>query len=186
MPEHVDTARQHGGFTAAVGDARALAEPDDSADAVLLLGPLYHLMGRDERTTAIAQAARVCRPGGPVIAAAIGRYTALLDWCATGELSEATLAKLRPVLATGEHDPTLGFTTAYFHTADELADEMRSAGPRDVEVLGVEGPAWMALDAAGMDKFDDYVGSALRLARTVETDPALIATSAHLLAVGRA
>src|SRR5262252_481613 len=46
---HVDQARQAAGadpvarFTAALGDARELAEPDASQDAVLMFGPLYHL-----------------------------------------------------------------------------------------------------------------------------------------------
>ena len=46
VPLHVEQARQAaaagpaGGFIAAVGDARTLAEPDRSQDAVLLFGPL--------------------------------------------------------------------------------------------------------------------------------------------------
>src|SRR5262245_12344090 len=48
VPLHVDQARQAGAdpaarFTAALGDAREIAEPDASQDAVLLFGPLYHL-----------------------------------------------------------------------------------------------------------------------------------------------
>jgi 2-polyprenyl-3-methyl-5-hydroxy-6-metoxy-1,4-benzoquinol methylase len=45
LPLHVEQAREAAGegppaFTAAVGDARALSEPDQSHDAVLLFGPL--------------------------------------------------------------------------------------------------------------------------------------------------
>src|ERR1700722_17107981 len=46
----------------AVGDARALDLPDASADAVLLLGPLYHLSGRADRIAAVREAARFCGP----------------------------------------------------------------------------------------------------------------------------
>jgi ubiquinone/menaquinone biosynthesis C-methylase UbiE len=184
VPLHVDTALAYGTFSAAVGDARDLDAGDETCDAVLLLGPLYHLVSADDRLTALSEARRVTRPGGAVVAAAIGRYMALLDWCAAGELSEETLAKLLPVIATGRHDPSLGFTDAYFHTADELAGELREAGLRDVQVVGIEGPAWIAADAAGVDRFDEYVESAVRCARAVETDPALLASSAHLLAVG--
>jgi hypothetical protein len=35
--------------SARVGDARQLDEPDGSADAVLLMGPLYHLTEREDR-----------------------------------------------------------------------------------------------------------------------------------------
>ncbi|MEU6698964.1 class I SAM-dependent methyltransferase [Pseudonocardia sp. NPDC046786] len=48
VPEHVEQARSAGTFTAALGDAVELAEPDHSYDAVLLLGPLYHLRRRSE------------------------------------------------------------------------------------------------------------------------------------------
>jgi ubiquinone/menaquinone biosynthesis C-methylase UbiE len=47
----------------AVGDARALNLPDESVEAVLLLGPLYHLARRQDRLTALRSARRVVRPG---------------------------------------------------------------------------------------------------------------------------
>jgi SAM-dependent methyltransferase len=139
VPEHVRSARAYGTFTAAEGDARRLHEPDASADAVLMLGPLYHLTSPGDRLAALREAYRVLRPGGVVLAAAIGRYMALLDWAATGGLTESIAAKLKPVVATGTHDPSLGFTTAHFHLPDELRDEVTTAGFADVSVLGIEG-----------------------------------------------
>jgi ubiquinone/menaquinone biosynthesis C-methylase UbiE len=58
-PLHVEQAREHGTFEAVLGDARELDEPDESVDAVLLLGPLYHLTDRDDRVRALAEARRV-------------------------------------------------------------------------------------------------------------------------------
>ena len=69
VPLHVEQASARGGFTARLGDARALPQPDDSFDAVLLLGPMYHLTDRAERVLAFTEAARVTRPGGLVLAA---------------------------------------------------------------------------------------------------------------------
>src|SRR5665213_1336718 len=43
VDHHVAAAREIGTFRAREGDARSLIEADDSVDAVLLLGPLYHL-----------------------------------------------------------------------------------------------------------------------------------------------
>src|SRR4051794_9676082 len=54
-----------------VGDARELPFPDASMDAVLLLGPLYHLSEPADRLQALAEARRVCRSGGVIIAAGI-------------------------------------------------------------------------------------------------------------------
>jgi len=77
VPGHVRAAAEHGLVTAEVGDARWLTQADASVDAVLLLGPLYHLVGRAERIAALAEARRVLRPGGVLLAAAIGRFMAV-------------------------------------------------------------------------------------------------------------
>ncbi len=58
----------------AVADARHLDLPDASVDAVLLLGPLYHLYERADRLQALREARRIARPGAPVFAAAISRW----------------------------------------------------------------------------------------------------------------
>ncbi len=112
--EHVRAAAEHGLVTAEVGDARRLMQADASVDAVLLLGPLYHLVSRGERVSALVEARRVLRPGGVLLAAAIGRFMAVLDWAHSGGLTAYVAAKLVPVLSTGVHDPTLVFTDAFF------------------------------------------------------------------------
>jgi len=53
--------------------------PDACCDAVLLLGPLYHLGDPRERHTAIAEAARVLHVGGVVCAAGINRLAFFRD-----------------------------------------------------------------------------------------------------------
>ncbi len=53
--------------------------PDHSFDAVLLMGPLYHLLTEAERRTALAEARRVLRSGGPLFAAFITRWAAHRD-----------------------------------------------------------------------------------------------------------
>jgi ubiquinone/menaquinone biosynthesis C-methylase UbiE len=63
----------------AVGDARHLLRPDASAEAVLVMGPLYHLTDAAERQLAFREAARVLGAGGVLVAAAISRYASALD-----------------------------------------------------------------------------------------------------------
>ncbi|HEU5430890.1 MAG TPA: class I SAM-dependent methyltransferase, partial [Thermomicrobiales bacterium] len=94
MPLHVAQAQAAAAaqpdapFAATLGDARALAQPDASADAVLLLGPLYHLIERADRVQALREARRVARPDGVVIAAAISRFASLLDGMQAGWLDD--------------------------------------------------------------------------------------------------
>ena len=100
--------------------------PDASADAVLLLGPLYHLTDRADRLAAWREARRVVVPGGVVIAMAISRFASLFDGLAQSYLFDpAFRAIVTQDLATGVHENPTGdprwFTTAYFHRPEELA-----------------------------------------------------------------
>ncbi len=94
VPLHVEQARQAAGadpaasFTAALGDARELAEPDESQDAVLLFGPLYHLTGTAHCRQALAEARRVLAPGGRLLAMAVCRFASLLDGLYEGWLDD--------------------------------------------------------------------------------------------------
>jgi SAM-dependent methyltransferase len=62
---HVEqaTTASEGRFTTALGDARDLPDDDSSRDAVLMLGPLYHLTDRTDRIRALEEGRRVLRPG---------------------------------------------------------------------------------------------------------------------------
>ncbi|HEV7534979.1 MAG TPA: tyrosine-type recombinase/integrase [Acidimicrobiia bacterium] len=80
IPLHVEQATAaHPRVTGEVGDARHLQQESGSVDAILLMGPLYHLVERPERLRALAEAKRVLRPGGVLLAAAISRFAELLD-----------------------------------------------------------------------------------------------------------
>ncbi len=186
MPLHVEQATELAGgrFSAVVGDARSLEESDGSWDAVLLLGPLYHLLEREERLAALREARRVLRPGGVLAAAAISRFASLLDGFLRGLLDEAGWAVVEADLERGEHRPVGRrvelFTTAYFHRPDELQGEVEDAGFVLDALFGVEGPGWSRPDSP----VDEHVfETLLRMARAVEQEPAIIGASAHLLAV---
>jgi ubiquinone/menaquinone biosynthesis C-methylase UbiE len=173
-----------------VGDARALPYDGDSADAVLVMGPLYHLTSRADRVTALAEARRVLVPGGVVAVAAISRFASALDGLARGLASDPAFVRMRDRdLVDGQHrndTPRADyFTTAYFHRPDELVGELAEAGFLDAGVMGVEGPAWLVADFDA--RWGDPVlrGDMMAVARALETEPAMLGVSAHLLGVGR-
>jgi len=180
LPEHVDQAFAVGTFAAEVGDARELGQADGSVDAVLLLGPLYHLVEREDRSQALAEAHRVLRPGGVLFAGAVNATASLLDGVVRGWLEdERFVAIVRQDLATGQHrNPDRvpeWFTTTFFHRPDELRAELEAAGFAVEELLGVEGPGWMVGEPP----------ASLVAAELADPYPELLALSAHLLAVGR-
>jgi SAM-dependent methyltransferase len=184
---HVEHAQRRaaGRFDAEEGDARSLAEPDKAYAVVLLLGPLYHLVERADRLRALREARRVLRERGLLAAAAISRFGPLLDALARETFDERMWAFVERTLMGGRHIPVAAddlFTTAYFHLPDELRGELQEAGFRLEGLFGIEGPAWLRLES--LDESEGFE-TAMRVARAVETAPAVIGTSAHLLAVAR-
>ena len=164
--------------------------PDESTDAVLLLGPLYHLIDRADRLQALGHARRVCRPGGVVIAAAISRFASTLDGMRAGYLEDPVFANLADGdRRDGRHlnptsDPAY-FTTAFFHRPEELAAECVDAGLVHEATLAVEGPAWLLPDLD--TRMSDEARRAVLLVALaqIESEPALLGASAHLLVVAR-
>jgi ubiquinone/menaquinone biosynthesis C-methylase UbiE len=176
--------------SAEVGDARALRLPDASADAVLLLGPLYHLPERAERLQALAEARRVCRRGGVIIAAAISRFASTLDGLRGGYLEDPAFAAVAAGdRQDGRHRNPTGdpayFTTAYFHRPEDLAAECSAADLAHEATLAVEGAAWLLpdLDARLADQRRRAV--LLTALAAIEAEPALLGVSAHLLVMAR-
>jgi SAM-dependent methyltransferase len=186
-PLHVQQALElaDGRFEAVEGDARALEEPDASYDVVLLLGPLYHLLERPERSAALGEAHRVLRPGGLLAAAGISRFASLLDGLLRDLLDDEGWALVQRGLADGRHLPegdSALFTTAYFHRPEELRAEVEDAGFAVEGFFGVEGPGWLRAESLDDQRvFEDIV----RVARAVEQEPAIIGASAHFLAIAR-
>ena len=153
---------------------------------MLLFGPLYHLTEATDRRQALAEAGRVLRPGGRLLAMAVSRFASLLDGLYQGWLGDPVF---RPIvdqdLADGQHrnpDPVGRpefFTTAYFHTPDGLAAELERAGFTGVTIYGVEGPGWPLRQDWADEQRREHV---LFAARSVETQPSLTGFSHHLIA----
>jgi ubiquinone/menaquinone biosynthesis C-methylase UbiE len=176
---------------AEIADARGLDAPDASVDAVLLLGPLYHLPDAGDRRRALSEARRVLRPGGVVAVAGISRFASSIDGLVKGHLREEAFERIVEAdLREGVHcnpDPIARpewFTTAFFHRPDELAEEVRAAGFALDAVVAIEGIGAFLPDAG--EWLDDPVlrGRLMRAISRVEAEPALVGASPHLLAIG--
>jgi ubiquinone/menaquinone biosynthesis C-methylase UbiE len=178
VPQHVEQARARG-VDAQTGDARALPFGDDAADAVLVLGPLYHLPVAADRALALAEAVRCAAPGAPVVVAAMSRWAKPVVKTVRGELGDpAVRGYLLRVMAHGRDPEGDAFDlVSYNHDPDELRAELVAAGLTDVQVLGIEGPlgAQARLDASLAD-------TAVTAARIAEARAPHL--SIHLLARG--
>ena len=162
--------------------------PDDHFDAVLLMGPLYHLLEQEERLQALREARRVVRPGGPIFAAFISRYAAHLDCIAHyPERLFETPEVYAQILDQGKHAPELsaeGSFMGYLVHPTEVAPLCREAGLELEALVGVEGLVSgheTAVNALEREAWERWVEVNLRIAR----DPTVHGTVSHLLAVAR-
>ena len=193
-PRHINqvqSALGSKGVTAEVGDARQLKLPSASFDAALMLGPMYHLTERADRLQALREAARIVRSGGLVAVAAISRFASLFDGLARGFLFDPEFREIvERDLREGQHRNPLNrphwFTTAYFHRPEELRSEAEEVGLRVRELVGLEGLAGWMPHLRELWQTEHGRAAILWSARAVESEPALLGLSGHLLLVADA
>ena len=192
IADHVARAAEYPGVTAAVGDARALDEADGTADAVLMLGPLYHLTDRDDRVQAWREAGRVARPGAPIVAATISRFANFFVAFSCGYATDADFQRiLRRNLADGHHVNVSAdrrwFATAYFHRPEEMPAEVADAGLTFDRSVAVESSVTLAVEALDAVLADPAsTASLLDRLRDIEGEPSLHGASDHLLTIAHA
>lgn len=197
VPKHIEQARAASArqpdvplASAELGDARKLSQRDAAADALLLLGPLYHLVEREDRLACLREAHRVLRPGGIVWGAVISHFASLLDSLSHGFFDDPAFA---PILARdleeGQHRNSTGnplyFTDACFHRPEELSDEFRSVGFHVVELVAIEGPGWLACDFDRLWNDPPQRERLLATTRKVEKESSVLGASAHIMCVAR-
>jgi ubiquinone/menaquinone biosynthesis C-methylase UbiE len=179
-----------------VADARSINRSDKSADAILLFGPLYHIVEYDERQLALKECYRLLKPGGLLFTAAITRYSTSL-WAATTYGTENCLLDepafcemVEHEIKTGRHikNPSsayAGIGRSYFHLPDELRAEIEASGFNDTEVRGVIGPAWLIPDLDNVWKDEKKRESIMQLARLYEKEESIMGLSTHLLGISK-
>ena len=182
-------------YIAEVGDARKLNVESSTCDAVLLMGPLYHLINLSDRMTVLSEAYRVLKPGGLLFAAGISKFSS-----ATWALSvygngvdfiddDVYMDMLKREMSTGEHIRPATYpriiADAYFHTPDGLCSELVSGGFSVVGKHAVEGCVWFTPDLNGKWEDPDRRARLLEIIHASETDDSMMGISPHFLIVGK-
>ena len=172
---------------AAVADARSIPREDASADAILLFGPLYHIVEREERARCLAECRRLLKPGGKLFPANITcfstalKYTECYDWRPVLDDEDAYRA-IESTVRTGHYTGN-EIGRVYFHRPEELRAEVAAAGFNDVDLRGVIGPAWII---RGLDESWHDPGkreAILRIVRLLEREESLMGFSTHFLSI---
>lgn len=171
-----------------VGDARSLDFPDDSIDAVLLFGPLYHLTEQHDRYQALTEAYRVLKNNSMLFIAAISRFASAIDGLLSGFIEDPVFAEIvKQDLTNGQHrnptDNIMYFTDAYFHRPSDLKREIESVGFKDMQVFPVEGIGALITKFDEVWRNEELKDFLLRVIQMTEREDEIIGISPHLLGV---
>jgi hypothetical protein len=170
-----------------VADARDLGQVTERAfDAVLLMGPLYHLVEEEDRRAALKEAFDRMQEGGIIFTSFISRFGIIGDllknlphWIEKQEEVQALLSRGR----RPDDAPRGGFR-GYFAQASEIAPLHEAIGFETITVAGVE-PAISADD----ESYNRLQGKQrqlwLDLLNEISAERSILGASRHLLYVGR-
>ena len=196
-----ELAEEHPGVTlhsAIVCDARSVPRPDNSADAILLMGPLYSITEYDERILAIQESRRLLKNSGILFSAALTPYSVLVprlawyridDSAKRRELDDpAVISMIERALEDGcyinpEKKIASGLGSTHLHTAKALREELSASGFNTTSVHGVMGGAWLAPNLDELLANPDTKTILMKTVRMLDTHEEIIGLSGHLLAV---
>ncbi len=178
-----------------VGDARKINRDDESADMVLLMGPLYHLTELEERIKAIQEAKRVLKMNGIMIVTAISRFSSTLYGLSVfGERNnlieeDEFIEMINREITDGQHIRPKrypGFIArSFFHLPKELKKEVELAGLKCEKILSVEGPIWIVPTFEEKWSEEHSRKRLVEISRKVEEQESLIGMSPHILAIAK-
>ena len=186
--------------SATVCDARSIPWPDKSADAVLLMGPLYSITEYEERILAIRESRRLLKDDGILFSAALTPYSVLVPRIALyhidgtakrRELDDpAVISMIERALEDGcycnpEKKIASGLGSSHLHTAKALREELSEGGFDTATVHGIMGGAWLAPNLDELLANEETKAVLMKTVRMLDTHEEIIGLSGHLLAVSR-
>lgn len=176
-----------------VADARDLSEfANDSFDASLMLGPLYHLQHEDDRRTAVQELHRVTKNGSYVFIAFRSRTNHALasllspnHWRPNDNMNA-----IQTFMNDGifNHTDEGRYTGAYFYNVEDINPFMESNGFQSVALIGSTNIGALLSEEQlsywrqkGEEEYNRLIDFLIQSAE----DPSLLGISSHLLYIGR-
>ena len=149
---------------------------DESFDAVLVFGPLYHLHSEEDRQKCISEAKRVCKPDGKLFFAFI-----------TNDMIILTEFSYRPdYFMAGDYDKetfALEDFPFVFHTVEDCREMLRTGGVKILHEVASDGISELMEDKINALDDENYA-QYLRYHYYICEKPEFLGMTNHLLFVG--
>ncbi len=172
-------------LVADVRDLSAITKHD--FDAVLLMGPLYHLVEEADRKRALQQAYDRLKDGGIIFSSFISRFGIFGDLLKNIPDWIKIQKEVRSVLTRGRDSdeyPRDGRFRGYFADISEIEPLHQAVGFKMLKLVGVE-PA-ISADDESYNKLDEELRELwLDLLQEVSANESTIGASRHLLYIGK-
>lgn len=191
-PRHVDIMNDILSYKAyametGVNDARNLSRfVDESFDAVLCMGPLYHLTEEADRRQCLQECLRVLKQGGLLFSAYINRFC-VVPHIITKDFKYLDTDLIQTIRETGvlrDTDPLCFWTDTYYYTPEEIEDLYGELHIQVVDHVAADGFSLLlreeinAMDAAQYRIWFDYYLSTCR-------ERSILGASNHALLIGK-
>jgi ubiquinone/menaquinone biosynthesis C-methylase UbiE len=177
-------------FTITKGIAQKLPYKNESADLIILHGPLYHIQKREERILAITEAKRVLKKGGVILGFAINATASTVVGLMNGMIHANSFFEMcKQEITTGIHNPPKDFpfllADAFYHKPQELKAEFLESGLKFKNLFAVEGMIWLDNDYFA-NMLDKKKSKTLKnLQKLTENDEYLLPFSPHMMIVAK-
>ncbi|MCL2518800.1 MAG: class I SAM-dependent methyltransferase [Oscillospiraceae bacterium] len=164
---------------------------DNSFDAVLLFGPLYHLTNETERFSCVKEVNRVLKPNGLVFASFIPYLTGAIG--VVGRMfyfpDQVSVETLKRVFEQGIFNNLAdrGFQEGYYPTSDELASLFNENGFSKILLRSIRGWGSNREEQIFKLKTDDpeKYEVVIELINQTADDPSIIEMCSHAIYIGQ-
>lgn len=173
-------------FSIIQGIAQNLPYKNETADLVILHGPLYHLQNREDRITAISEAKRVLKKDGIILGFAINATASTVVGLMNGMIHANSFFEMcKQELTSGIHNAPKDFpfllADAFYHKPQQLKEEFLEHNLKITNLFAVEGMIWLDNEyfANMLDKKKSK--TLQKLQKLTESDEYLLPFSPHMM-----
>lgn len=158
-------------------------------DAVLLFGPLYHLLEESERQQCLTEVNRVLKPSGMVFASFIPYLSgsiAIIDRYFRHP-EQVNISNLSEVFATGKFNnlSNKGFQEGYYPSSNEIESLFSSNGFEKLVIKSIRSFGYEKEDSLYSIRDQEIFDKVIKLMDKYSADPSIVNMCGHAMYVGR-